>query len=303
MLQRLSVASGILHGMPHDVNLHDDDLDDHDRGLAFDLSTLVHRRQALKFLGGMSLVGIAAACGANGSSSSSATTTTPSTSGSTSSTSGGTSTTTSGSTTAIPEETAGPYPGDGTNGPNVLTESGIVRRDIRSSFGDASGTAAGVPITITLTVLDSATGGAMSGAAVYLWHCDQEGRYSMYTQGAADQNYLRGVQESDDNGIVTFTSIFPAAYSGRWPHIHFEVYPSLSEATSAGSPITTSQLALPEDVCNAVYATDGYRASVRNLGQTSLDSDMVFRDGYSQQLATVSGSVDDGYDVSLNVPV
>ena len=280
--------------------------DDHDRGLAFDLSTLVHRRQALKFLAGMSVVTVAAACGANGSSDASSSTSSSTSSTSSSSSAGGSSSTSSAAaagTTPIPEETGGPYPGDGTNGPNVLTESGIVRSDIRTSFGDASGTAAGVPITIDLTVLDSATGGALNGAAVYVWHCDQEGRYSMYTQGAADQNYLRGVQEADNSGRVEFTSIFPAAYSGRWPHIHFEVYPSLSEATSAGSPITTSQLALPQDTCEAVYATDGYRASVRNLSQTSLDTDMVFRDGYSQQLATVTGNVDDGYTVALNVPV
>ena len=37
----------------------------------------------------------------------------------------------------IPEETAGPYPGDGSNGANVLTESGVVRSDITSSFGSA----------------------------------------------------------------------------------------------------------------------------------------------------------------------
>jgi hypothetical protein len=45
-------------------------------------------------------------------------------------------------------ETAGPYPGDGSNGPNVLVESGIVRSDIRPSFGSYSGSAAGVPMTI-----------------------------------------------------------------------------------------------------------------------------------------------------------
>ena len=59
----------------------------------------------------------------------------------------------------IPDETAGPYPGDGSNGQNVLTESGIVRRDIRSSFGDASGTAEGVPTTIQLDITDLANGG------------------------------------------------------------------------------------------------------------------------------------------------
>ncbi len=38
----------------------------------------------------------------------------------------------------LPEETAGPYPGDGSNGANVLTESGIVRSDITSSFGSST---------------------------------------------------------------------------------------------------------------------------------------------------------------------
>ena len=54
----------------------------------------------------------------------------------------------------IPEETAGPYPGDGSNGTNVLSESGVVRSDITCSFGDASAVADGVPFTIELTLLD-----------------------------------------------------------------------------------------------------------------------------------------------------
>jgi protocatechuate 3,4-dioxygenase beta subunit len=138
---------------------------------------------------------------------------------------------------------------------------------------------------------------------VYVWHCDREGRYSMYYQGVEDENYLRGVQETDGDGRVTFASIFPACYSGRWPHVHFEVYASVDEATSGGEPIATSQLAMPEDVCNVVFATDGYEQGVTNLAQESLDTDMVFGDGVSQQLATMSGSVDDGYTATLAVPV
>ena len=150
----------------------------------------------------------------------------------------------------IPEETAGPYPGDGSNGPDVLAESGIVRSDIRSSIGDASGVAEGVPLTVDLTVTDTAAGCVpLAGAAVYIWHCDREGRYSMYSEGAENENYLRGVQETDGDGRVTFTSIFPACYSGRWPHIHFEVYASVEDATGGGEPIATSQLAFPQDVC------------------------------------------------------
>lgn len=205
----------------------------------------------------------------------------------------------------IPEETAGPYPGDGSNGVNVLTESGVVRSDLTTSFGSASGVAEGIPVTIRLKVLDlngeDAT--AMAGAAVYLWHCDREGRYSMYDEEIADENYLRGVQETGADGRVEFTSIFPACYDGRWPHMHFEVYQSLDDATSYANKLRTSQLALPQDVCETVYATEGYDASVANLAAVSLDSDGVFSDGHSLQMATVTGSVDDGYTITLNVPV
>lgn len=258
----------------------------HDRGLAFDLATLT-RRKALSLLGGVGLASLTA-CSDSGSPSSGA--------------SSGTSSASAGSCSdPIPQETAGPYPGDGSNGPNVLTQSGIVRSDIRTSFGTGSRTAEGVPLTITLTVQRGCA--PYVGAAVYLWHCDIDGRYSMYSEGVTSENYLRGVQEADGAGVVTFTSIFPAAYSGRWPHIHFEVYPSLAEATRAGTKITTSQLALPEDVCKTVYGTAGYVQSVRNMSRTSLSNDMVFRDGHDEQLATVTGSVTSGYTASLTVPV
>jgi protocatechuate 3,4-dioxygenase beta subunit len=115
----------------------------------------------------------------------------------------------------IPQETAGPYPGDGSNGPNALSESGIVRSDITSSFGDADGTAEGVPLTIKFTVQNVGDACAPApGAAVYAWHCDSDGGYSMYSDGITDQNYLRGVQETDGSGTVTFTSIFPGCMPG-----------------------------------------------------------------------------------------
>jgi len=206
----------------------------------------------------------------------------------------------------IPEETAGPYPGDGSNGVNVLSESGIVRSDLTSSFGSASGVAEGVPVTVKLKVYDlnGTEVTPLAGAALYLWHCDREGRYSMYSEGVTDENYLRGVQETAADGTVQFTTIFPACYSGRWPHMHFEVYQSLDSATTYSNKLRTSQLAIPEDTCREVYGVvDGYDASVGNLDGVSLDSDGIFGDGYSLQLATVTGSVDEGYTLSLNVPV
>jgi hypothetical protein len=126
----------------------------------------------------------------------------------------------------------------------------------------------------------------------------------MYSPGVEDQNYLRGVQVADASGVVKFASIFPACYSGRWPHIHFEVYPDQADITDAANTIATSQVALPESTCNEVYAQTGYEASVHNLSQVTLQSDNVFGDdGGASQLATVSGAVTNGYSVSLAVGV
>ena len=129
-------------------------------------------------------------------------------------------------------------------------------------------------------------------------------RRAVLPLSVTDQNYLRGVQETDGDGVATFTSIFPGCYSGRWPHIHFEVYPSLAAATDDANKIATSQIALPEDACGVVYATDGYEQSAGNLQQVSLQTDNVFGDdGGAHQLGTVTGSVDAGYVVELAVPV
>jgi protocatechuate 3,4-dioxygenase beta subunit len=210
----------------------------------------------------------------------------------------------SGNCDTIPEETAGPFPGDGSNGPDVLSQSGVVRSDIRSSFGGPTGVADGVPLTVTLAIVSANVCAPLAGHAVYLWHCDREGRYSLYSSGVTDQNYLRGVQETDASGQVTFTTIFPACYKGRWPHIHFEVYPSLAAATDEANKVATSQLALPQAACDAVYATSGYEGSVTNLQQVSLTSDNVFgEDGGESQLAAMSGSAAGGYTATLRVPV
>ena len=279
--------------MIHPPPIHDDhELEEHDRGLVYDLGTL-DRRRVLKLLGfgGLSaglftLVG----CGSEGA--------TGSASAAVAATDA-----TGASCALVPEETAGPFPGDGSNGPNILAESGVVRSDIRSSFGSSTTVAAGVPLMIQLTVQDAECA-PLAGSAVYLWHCDRDGNYSMYSDAAVDENYLRGVQEADDTGLVTFSSIFPACYQGRWPHIHFEVYPSLELATDEQNKIATSQIALPQEDCETVYATAGYEQSVRTLDQVSLESDNVFGDdGGARQIGTVTGNVADGYTVALTVAV
>jgi protocatechuate 3,4-dioxygenase beta subunit len=259
---------------------HPQDDHAHGDGLHEDLAKLTTRRDALRIFGAggaaaiLANLGIASAFGA-----------TP--------------------TGRVPDETAGPYPGDGSNGPNVLDDSGIVRHDIRRSFGDSTTLARGVPLRVNLTVTSASKGYApLPGLAVYLWHCDRSGLYSMYSSGIEDENYLRGIAKTDSKGTAWFQTIFPGCYPGRWPHIHFEVYSSLAKAVSSGPVVKTSQIALPAAACKKVYATSGYLDSLGSLARVSLATDNVFSDDRAaRQLATVTGSVQKGFVANLAIAI
>src|SRR5699024_9699069 len=94
-----------------------------DQGLAFDVVTVLTRRNLFGLVGAGAAGLTLAACSTGTASSTSST---------------GSTSTSTGDLVEIPDETAGPYPGDGSNGPDVLEESGIVRSDITTSFGEAS---------------------------------------------------------------------------------------------------------------------------------------------------------------------
>ena len=267
--------------MGHHATEHDDH-HDHGDGLHEDLVRMASRRDALKLFGAGGAAGLLATLAASPAARAAAKV---------------------GS--VVPTETAGPYPGDGSNGPNVLDDAGIVRHDIRRSFGSRRTLAGGIPLRVNLTVLRaSADYAPLAGAAVYLWHADRLGRYSLYSSGVTDENYLRGIARTNDDGTAWFTTIFPGCYSGRWPHIHFEVYRSVATATSDGPILKTSQIALPKSVAAQAYASSLYPTSASNLSQISLSSDNVFRDDKAiHQLATVTGSARKGFVANLTIGV
>lgn len=257
--------------------------------------------------GGSGAVAALTGCGGGGSSASDSS---ASTSSAPSSGSSSGSTSSSGSCTVIPAETEGPYPGDGSNNgasgsiANALALSGIVRSDIRASIDGASGVATGVPLQVIIELVNTnASCADLSGYAVYLWHCDAQGRYSMYSSGATAENYLRGVQATASDGTATFTTIYPGCYAGRVPHIHFEIYRSTTTATNWNNKLRTSQLCFPPDVSSAVYAGSGYGSSAANNAAISLASDGIFSDGYSTQMVSITGSASAGYVARLQVGI
>lgn len=281
------------------------DLDAHDRGLPADLETLIRqlrpRRNVLRLLGMSGASFLIGGCGGGGSSD-----TATSTSGS----STGDSSSTSGCSVTV-SETEGPYPADGSNSSNgtlrnALITSGVVRTDIRPSFGGvSSNVAAGLPVTLAIQLVNTnASCAPLAGYAIYLWHCTQSGQYSLYD--LPNENYLRGVQVTDANGLATFTTIFPGCYAGRWPHIHFEIYPSLASATSYANKVLTSQFALPSATCNTVYnLSSGYTSSRSNFLSLSLASDNVFGNNTSAQITAMTpaftGDANNGYAATATV--
>ena len=189
-------------------------------------------------------------------------------------------TSTGSSTTPIPEETAGPFPGDGTNGPNVLTESGIVRSDIRSSFGVVERYGRGRPRD------DQAHGARQRDGR-------RAGRRRRLPVALRPR---RARTRCTRRAPPTRTTC--AACRRPTTTVRSRSRASSRPRTRAGGRTSTSRCtrASPkrrapahrsrrrnsrcrEDSCNLVYATDGYEQSVANLAQTSLDTDMVFSDG------------------------
>lgn len=212
---------------------------------------------------------------------------------------------------ALPWETAGPYPADGSNAKegqvvNALTQEGVIRQDLRPSFGSLTKVAEGVQLNLELTLVDADGCTPLPGCAIYIWHCDTTVLYSLYD--TTDANYLRGVGVADDDGKVTFTTIFPGCYDGRWPHIHFEVFESVENAVGGEASVLTAQIALPEDDCAKVYAVDGrYSNGSNNLGRITIASDNVFGDNsddeIAQQMLALTGDPSSGYAGTVTIPI
>ncbi len=221
---------------------------------------------------------------ATGSTTTGSTTTGSTTTGST--TTG--STTAAGSCVLIPQETVGPYPLD------LSANPAFFRQDITEGK-------TGVPLTLTLNLVNTyASCGPIANARVDVWHCDKDGLYSGYNQSGANtvgQTFCRGIQLSDANGAVKFTTIYPGWYPGRITHIHFQVYLN-------NGLVATSQVAFPEDITRAVYATALYAARGQNTSVTSFAMDNVFSDGTQYQMCTISANAaTGGYDATLNVGI
>ena len=176
-----------------------------------------------------------------------------------------------------PTETIGPYPS--------LVD--LIRSDVRE---DRTGT----QLNLTIKVVNANSACApVANADVEIWHCDVAGTIRRYGNSTG-RTFLRGIQRSDANGDVTFTTIYPGWYQGRATHIHLEVVVN-------GVSRKATQIAFPESVNNTVH-TAGVYASRGTNPMTNL-ADGIFADSLSAELVTPTGSVASGYAASFQVGI
>ena len=231
------------------------------------------RREALGVIGAAGVATVANAVACNSSSPTSPTptsTTTP------------TPTTTTpvanpGACVVTPNETAGPFPS--------ITLP--VRSDVREDRQ-------GLPLTLAIAVVNAGASCApVTNASVEIWHCDAAGNYSEYGN-VTSSTWLRGIQPVDAGGVARFTTIYPGWYAGRATHIHIEVFVN-------NRSVKTSQIAFPEDINSAVYASGVYASKGQN--PTKTDRDSIFSDGFTSELATVAGNTTSGYNATFQVGI
>ncbi len=190
------------------------------------------------------------------------------------------------------QETQGPYPLS-----IVLDNPNMVRRDITEGKS-------GIPLTLTLKVVDYDNGCApLAGAAVYIWHCDASGAYSGYnvTQNGnhEGETFLRGIQLTNAEGKVTFRTIFPGWYTGRYTHIHIQVFAPNTTLSSSGAALATTQLTFPASVIQSVYNVSTLYPNGQNTSVTSWSADQVFGNGIGSELAATSGQISKGLAAGL----
>ncbi|MFT4264994.1 MAG: hypothetical protein QM572_16540 [Nocardioides sp.] len=188
-----------------------------------------------------------------------------------------------GCATLAPETTEGPF----------WIDEQLNRSDIRSTTKGTDATRAGVPLTLTINLIDtSASCTVQQGVYVDIWHADATGNYSDVSgsgnnSNSGKNNWLRGYQVSDSGGSVTFTTIYPGWYVSRAIHIHVRLRTTLSSSSTINF---TTQLFFDESITQAVLKDSNYKAD--SSQRTTNSTDSIYT---SATLVPLTGSNSAGY--------
>lgn len=185
-----------------------------------------------------------------------------------------------------PELTEGPY----------FVDDKINRSDVRSDTKSGA-VKAGSLLELEFKVLQVTNSECkpLSGATVDIWQCDAEGVYSDVRDWQSDssgQNFLRGYQTTDKNGIAKFTTIYPGWYPGRPVHIHFKIRKDNKDFTS--------QLFFDEAVTDKIALLKPY--SEKSQRRTRNERDGIFRESNNQLMLNLTETTK-GHKASFEIGI
>ncbi|GGQ46450.1 intradiol ring-cleavage dioxygenase [Streptomyces asoensis] len=199
--------------------------------------------------------------------------------------------------TLTKEMTEGPYYLDGQ----------YVRADVTEGK-------AGVPLKLTLTVVDDDTCVPLSNALVEIWHCDALGEYSGFVGNNGhsepdDGTFLRGGVLTNASGVANITTVYPGWYRGRCIHIHVKVHTNVTLTSNGsftgGQELHTGQLFINETITTAVAKVSPY--STNAVPRTTLAQDSIYDDGGAASglltLTALGSTTSAGYTGTLTLGV
>ncbi|MGW0871843.1 intradiol ring-cleavage dioxygenase [Streptomyces sp. NPDC002740] len=199
--------------------------------------------------------------------------------------------------TLTKEMTEGPYYLDGQ----------YVRADVTEGK-------AGIPLKLTLTVVDDDTCVPLSNALVEIWHSDALGEYSGFVGNNGhsepdDGTFLRGGVLTNSSGVAAITTIYPGWYRGRCIHIHVKVHKNVTLTSNGsftgGQELHTGQLFFNETITTAVARISPY--STNTVTRTTLAQDSIYDEGGAASglltLTALGSSTSSGYAGTLTLGV
>ncbi|ATZ46605.1 hypothetical protein BCIN_02g00018 [Botrytis cinerea B05.10] len=169
-----------------------------------------------------------------------------------------------------PEGAEGPYYVEGEYIRSNITESEV-----------------GIPVTWDLEFIDINTCLPIVNLTSDIWHCNATGVYSgIVADGNGNLNdasninktFLRGLQTTDSDGVVQYSSIFPGHYSARATHVHVQTHLNgtiLPNGTYSGGSVShIGQFFFDQDLITEVNTLPPYSENTVAIILNSNDRDV-----------------------------
>lgn len=151
---------------------------------------------------------------------------------------------------------------------------------------DISEDQAGVPLYLEQQYININTCEPIEDLYADIWHCNATGVYAgVVANGNGDSDdetnldatFLRGIQKTDENGVVSWESVFPGYYQGRTTHVHMVTHmgaSQLSNGTITGGNVThVGQLMFDQDLTDEINENVyPYTTNIQSLTTNTEDS-------------------------------